>query len=176
MRKGPYQVISSTVVYKNPWIEVREDKVKTDDGNDGLFGTIDYGSGLTIVAVNAKREVYLVKEYFYVLEEYGLQLPSGGIDEGETPLEAAKRELREETGVVAKQWHELGFIHPLTMILKSPAYLFLAMETEEQNQTDRTTTPMKMLFDDAYELMLKNEITHAPSCMALVKAKHLMDE
>lgn len=176
MKKGSYRVISSTIVYKNPWIEVREDKIKTDKGKDGVFGTVDYGRGITICAVNSKREVYLIKEYYYVLEEYGVQLPSGGIDNGETPLEAAKRELKEETGIIAKQWYELGFIQHLTMIVKTPTYLLLTVETEEREQTNNTTARIIVPFDTAYNRVLNNEIVHAASCMTLVKAKHFMQE
>lgn len=62
MKKGPYRVLSSKIAYKNPWIKIREDKVMRPDGKKGVFGVIDYGSGVSIVALSKKREIYLVRE------------------------------------------------------------------------------------------------------------------
>lgn len=175
MKKGPYEVISSSQVYKNPWIEVREDKVLGPDGKQGTFGVIDYGSGVSIVALDSRKNIYLVREYYYAIEQYGLQVPSGGIDEKETPLETAKRELKEETGITAKKWAELGFTNPLTMILKSPAYLFLAFNLEDNGIVEKGIEIVKTPFDKAYEMVLSSEINHAPSCLAIMKAKVYLD-
>src|SRR5260221_6611673 len=130
--RGPFTIKSSKTVYKTPWIEVKEDEVIRPDGTEGIFGTIDYVPGLSIVALNKNNEIYLVKEYYYVLEEEGIQTPSGGVDSGESPLQAAKRELLEETGCVSDEWIDLGLVQPLTMIIKSPAKLFLAKDVTEK--------------------------------------------
>lgn len=176
MKKGPYEVTHSSWVYKNPWIEVREDKVLGPGSKQGTFGVIDYGSGVSVVALDSRKNVYLVKEYYYAIEQYGLQVPSGGIDHKETSLEAAKRELKEETRIIAKKWVELGFTHPLTMILKSPAYLFLAIDLESKGSVEKGIKIVKTPFDKAYEMVLSSEINHAPSCLAIMKAKVYLDK
>src|SRR6266568_3431323 len=104
MKKGPFTVLNSKTVYKNDWIEVIEDEVIDAKGKPGLFGVIHYKSGVSVVALNAEREIYLIKEYNYALDNYNYKLPSGGIDAGETPLDGAKRELEEETGLIANNW------------------------------------------------------------------------
>lgn len=175
MKKGPYEVISSSQVYKNPWIEVREDEVIGLDGKQGTFGVINYGSGVSIAALDSQKNIYLVKEYYYAIEQIGLQVPSGGIDDKETPLEAAKRELKEETGITAKKWVGLGFTNPLTMILKSPAYLFLALDLENKGSGEKGIEIVKTPFDKAFEMVLSSEINHAPSCLAIMKSKVYLD-
>ena len=118
-KRGPFKVKSSATIYKNPWIEVREDKVIRPDGTEDIFGTVDYNPGVSIVVLTENNEIYLVKEYDYVLDEVGIKLPTGGIDKGESALQAAKRELLEETGCESKNWIDLGLIQPFTMIIKS---------------------------------------------------------
>jgi hypothetical protein len=170
MKKGPFTLKESKVVYKNPWIEVREDKVVKPDGTDGIFGTVDYSPGVSVVALTKEREILLIKEYFYVLAVEGIQTPSGGIDAGETPLDAAKRELQEEVGATSSTWIPLGFIQPLTMIIKSPAHLFLALNVEEGQHTDLLVAPLKLSFEEAYNRVLDSKIYHGPSCVAILKA------
>lgn len=174
-KKGPYKVLSSKKVYKNPWIEVREDKVERD-GQKGIFGVVDYGSGVSVVALNKQGRIYLVKEYYYAIESYGLQVPSGAIDNGESPLEAAKKELLEETGFIARSWQELGFVHPLTMAIKSPAYLFLAREVEQKQEPEDNIEVVELPFEEAYQMVLKSKINHAPSCVAIMKANMYLKE
>lgn len=173
--RGPFKVKSSKKVYKNPWIEVKEDKVIRPDGTDGIFGIIDYGKGVTIVALNHKKELFLVKEFFYALNRFGIHLPSGGVDTGETSLQAAKRELREETGVVAKTWKSLGYVDPLTQILSCPHELFLATDIQELEKEEEEIENIKMPFSEAYQMVLDSKITHAPSCIAILKAKFYID-
>lgn len=174
---GPYKIKKSKVVYKNPWIEVNEDSVIRPDGTEGIFGTVDYAPGLSIVALNENHEIYLVKEYYYVLEKEGIQTPTGGIDAGETALEAAKRELLEETGCVSDTWIDLGMIDPFTMIIKSPTKLFLALDTHEKlsQPQDKLVKKMHVPFEKAYKMVMDGMITHGPSCVAILKAKIYLD-
>ena len=176
-KRGPYTITSSEPIYKNPWITVVEDKILRPDGTEGTFGTVDYIPGLSIVALNENHEIYLVKEYYYVLEKEGIQTPTGGIDEGETPLEAAKRELLEETGCASNTWIDLGLIHPFTMIIKSPTSLFLALDTYEKlpQPQDKMVRKVHVPFEKAYNMVMDGMISHAPSCVAILKAKIYLD-
>ncbi len=175
MRKnGPWNVQSSEIKYKNPWIEVREDKVLRPDGTEGIFGTVDYGRGVSIVALDAHHNIHLVKEYFYVLEEYGTLTPSGGIDGNETPLQAAHRELLEELGLTSNQWLELGITNALTMIIKHPSYLFLARDVKVVQESESGIERVVMPFDDACTMVMDSKITHGPSCVAILKARQVL--
>lgn len=178
MKKGPYTVLDTKKIYKNPWIEVTEEKVIRPDGKEGIFGLIDYQPGVSVVALSEGNEVYLTKHYLYAIEEYGLELPSGGIDKNETPLDAAKRELLEETGLTSGSWTPLGFVHPFTMIIKSPAHLFLATNVKQEKLTTDSEEGLeikKVPFEEAHAMVLENKITHAQSCVGLLKAKAYFD-
>lgn len=175
MKRGPYKVVSSKTVYKNPWIKVREDSVVNDKGEKSLFGVIDYKPGVSIIALDKKKNIYLVKEYYHAIGEYGIQVPSGGIEKGQKGLDAAKDELLEETGLVAKKWINLGFVHPLTLILNSPVDLFLALDLSEDKKPEQGIEVLKMPFEKAYQMALDSKINHAQSCVAILKAKIWLD-
>jgi ADP-ribose pyrophosphatase len=173
--RGPFKIKKSKAIYKNPWIEVKEDAVIKPDGTEGIFGIIDYGKGISVVALNEKNEIILVKEFLYVLNRYGIGLPTGGVDAGENYITAAKRELLEETGFKAKKWKSLGIIHPLTMILSCPHELFLATDVEPGEAKEAEVEVITMPFEKAYKMVLDSKIPHAPSCVGILKAKAYLE-
>lgn len=105
--KNPYQVVSTKIMYENPWMRVREDAVIRPDGTNGIYGIMESDDSVVIVALNNHAEVYLVKSYSYPAAAWSWTLPGGGGNK-EHPMKAAKRELAEETGIVASEWVSLG--------------------------------------------------------------------
>lgn len=175
--KGPFQVLSSEQVYRNPWISVREDKVIRPGGNEGIFGVIEMQTGSTVLAIDEENMIYLVKEYKYGIEKDSMELMSGAIDEGESPLDAAKRELEEEIGIEAKEWVDFGLVNPFTTIVNSPNYMFLAMgiTKSEQNLDEGEVLEIeKVPFSEAVNMVMKSEITHAASCVLILKANEYL--
>lgn len=108
-----WKKINSRIVYRNPWIKVREDAVVRPDGKKGIFGFLEKYPGVFIIALDSDNSVFLNEEYRYPIKKSLLQLPAGVVD-GENILKNAKKELREETGITAKKWKRLGgfFVAP----------------------------------------------------------------
>ncbi|HRP36975.1 MAG TPA: NUDIX domain-containing protein, partial [Candidatus Dojkabacteria bacterium] len=123
-----WKILSSRDVYKNPWLKVKEDKVIIESGRERTFTTVDIKPGVSVLVVDEKMSAYVSKGDQYALDEEITGVTAGGgIDDGESPLECAKRELKEETGFIASEWIELGKVHAITSgIISSPNYLFLA--------------------------------------------------
>ena len=174
MKHGPYTLTFSKDVYKNPWIRVHEDHILRPNGKEGLYGIVEYSGGVTTVALNDKNEIYLVKEYHYAVDEDGITLPGGGIDTGEVPLAAAKRELLEESGVVAKEWVELGSAQPSPMIMNNTEHLFLAVGAEVKAGHEEEFTLLTVPFGEAVQMVMDSKIKHAASCIAILKAKEFL--
>lgn len=175
---GPLKIKKSIPKYKNPWINVREDQVVMPDGGNGIFGIVDMNPGISVLAVDHENNAYLVEEFRYALGRMSIEVSNGAIDPGETPLEAAQRELREESGIIAKDWIDLGAVNPFTTVINSPSYQFLARKltfTESQPEKNEFIQKIKMPYKEALEKVMKGEITHSPSCVAILKAQKYLN-
>jgi ADP-ribose pyrophosphatase len=172
--KGPYEFLSRTRVYDNPWLELHEDRVIHPDGREGYFGVVQMKPGSTVLALSDGGDAYLVREYKYAVERESLELMSGGLEAEETPLEAAKRELKEEVGLEAREWIELGVVDPFTTLINSPNYLFLALGVEE-GEPDRDESEVLEIFkvplSEVVQMVMRSEITHGASCVLILKAQ-----
>jgi ADP-ribose pyrophosphatase len=171
---GPYRVLSSKAIYSNPWISVREDHVLRPDDGTASFGIVDMKAGSTVLAIDRNSEVLLAREFKYAVERESLELISGGIETGESPLEAGKRELKEEAGLEAAEWVDMGVVDPFTTAIRSANHIFLARDLTE---VPRHLDPGEMLdivrvpLSQAVQMVMSSEITHAPSCTLLLKAE-----
>ena len=125
---NPFTLISTKKVYENPWISVREDRVVRPGGKEGIFGVVTMNHGVTVIAIDHDDNVITTDEFAYALEKNSFEVVSGGMDHDESPLECAKRELKEETGYEATEWIDLGYIDPFTSIIRSRNYIFLARD------------------------------------------------
>ncbi len=170
---GPWKIKSSEVKYKNPWIEVREDQVVRPDGKDGVYTTVRMKDGASVLAMDENGEVYLTKEFKYAIGKEGIEVMSGAIEKDEKPLDAAKRELKEELGLEAAEWIDLGFLNVFTSVVKSDANLYLARKlssvANEQEGTE-TMNILKVPFDQAVQWVMESKITHGQSCVLILKA------
>jgi 8-oxo-dGTP pyrophosphatase MutT (NUDIX family) len=100
-------MLSSKVTYKNPWMQIREDTIEKLDGSKGIYGVMESRDSVMVVVVNEENEIYLVNTFSYPSHSWNWELPGGGGDNEEF-VTASKRELAEETGIIANEWHILG--------------------------------------------------------------------
>ena len=176
-KNGPWTVISTKGIYKNPWINVREDKVIRPDGNDGIFGVVDLKNGITVLPIDNDGNVFLVEQYRYVMKKKTIEAISGGIEDNENPLSAAKRELKEEAGIEAKEWINLGIINPLTTVVSSQNYLFLAKDlTFSEANPDGTEKikPIKVSLKQAINWVMEGKIDSSVTTTIIFKATTLL--
>jgi ADP-ribose pyrophosphatase len=170
---GPWQVHATREVYHDQWIRVEQDQVTRPDGKPGTFCVVHIQPGVTVLAVDDDGRAHLAEEFHYAVGRRTLEAVSGGIDEGEEPEAAARRELKEELGIEAAEWIELGRVDPFTSMVLSPARLFLARRLTF-GKTDREGTEVirrvEMPLADAVAAVMEGKITHAPSCVAILKA------
>ena len=174
-KKGPWLVAGTKVVYQNPWIKVREDKVIRPDGKKGIFGVVSMIPGVSVLPMDDKGNVYLTKEYHYGVERVTIEAISGGIDKGETKLQAAKRELKEEAGLVAKKWTCLGVVDPFTTAVVSPNHIYLAQkltQSKDEQEGTETIKVIKVPFERAVDWVMTSKVTHSATATLILKAKN----
>jgi len=105
---GPWIVKSARRAFINPWIEVIDHDVAHPSGADGEYGLVHFKNvAVGILPIDAGGEVFLVGQHRFAIDRYSWELPEGGAPRHEAPLDAAQRELLEETGLIARSWAEM---------------------------------------------------------------------
>ncbi len=174
--KKPYKTLSSKIVYQNlPWLRVREDQILHPDGRPGLYSVVETVEAAFIVAVNGQQEVYLVRQFRYPTQELGWEVSSGGIDAGEQPLQAAKRELQEEMGLSAAKWTALGAYHAVNGYANTRSHFFLAQDLQEDSSfqpptNEGITEVCKVPLEKLSEYMTPEHMPDGQSVFALLLA------
>ena len=169
---GPWKIVKSEQMYSDPWIKLFRDQVQRPDGKPGTYATVHLKAGVCVVAMDNEGNLHLTKEFHYAVGRTTIEGVSGGIEEDESPSVAATRELAEELGISANRWTKLGTIDPFTAAVLSPVEIFLA-EDLSFNQTNPEGTELIehviMPFDEAVQAVLNGVITHAPTCIAILR-------
>ncbi len=170
---GPWQILARREVYRDPWIDVTRDEVIRPDGQPGSHCIVRLKAGVSVLAVDDEQVAYLTEEFHYAVGRTTLEAVSGGIDDGESPEQTARRELQEELGITASRWSDLGVCDPFTSVVTSPTRLFLAQglcfgpATQEGTEQIRCR---KLPLAEAVEMALDGRISHSPSALLILKA------
>jgi 8-oxo-dGTP pyrophosphatase MutT (NUDIX family) len=115
------------VAYENPWMTVWHDEVIRPDGSDGIYGVVHFeNTAVGVLVLDDQDRTVLVGQHRYTLDEVSWEIPEGDVPPGESALDGARRELREETGLEATTWVELAHLTLSNSITDERAVLFLA--------------------------------------------------
>jgi 8-oxo-dGTP pyrophosphatase MutT (NUDIX family) len=173
---SPWRTRSSREVYRNQWMRLREDEVVTPTGTDGVYAVVEKTCALGVVAVDDEDRVVLVGQWRYPLDRYSWEVVEGGLDEGEEPLAGIQRELAEEAGLGADEWHELTTA-PLALsnsVMDEEARLWLAtglrpVEVASDDPTELLQVT-RVPFDEVLEACLDGRIDDSLTLLAVFLA------
>jgi len=178
MHPNPWKTLASRIVYANRWLKVREDAVLRPDGKEGIYSIIELRPSVGVIALNDAREIVLAGQWRYPLGRHSWEIPRGGSGAGETDLLAvAKRELREETGVSARDWRRLGAVDVNNGVTSDVEHLFLAtgLSCGGTHQDPEEDIEVRWVpFEKAVEMTVSGEITEVCSVAAILMAARLL--
>lgn len=177
MQKPPYLIRASRDAYQNPRMRVQEDDVELPSGERRMFAVLHLVPGATTIPLDDDGNVVLLEEYAHANGRYTLNGCSGGLEPNESPEDGARRELKEELGLGARELVNLGVLEPFTSFVNSPNHMFLARGLFSMEYTPDPWEPLKIVrmpFHEALQKVLDSEITHGASCVAILKAARLL--
>lgn len=176
--KNPWTTLSVSEVYSNPWISISHREVLNPNGGRGIYGLVSFKNlAIGVVPVDSEGNTFLVGQFRYTLDQYSWEIPEGGGPKGEEPLETAKRELLEETGLVANNWELLCPIHTSNSVTDEYGFVFLATNlTQEESEPEETEELqiMKLPLAEAISMVERGEITDSLSIAGLLMAGRKM--
>lgn len=168
---GPWLRRSRRVAYENAWITVWHDEVTRPDGAPGIYGVVHFENlAAGVLALDDRDRVLLVGQHRYTLGADSWEIPEGGVPAGESALDGARRELLEETGVVATAWREIARVHLSNSVSDEAAVLFLATGLTIGRASPDGTEELEVRwvpFDEAVAMSLDGRISDAMSVIAI---------
>lgn len=161
------------MIFENPWITLYEDQVINPNGGENQYGYVHFkNTAIAVVPIDEHGCTWLVGQHRYTLDEYSWELPMGGGSGDESPLDAAKRELREETGLTADRWEELMTLHTSNSITDEVGIVFVArgLQTGDTDFDETEDLAVQRLpLEDAVDMAIDGRVTDAISVAALLR-------
>ena len=168
---GPWTRHTRRVAYENPWIVVWHDEVTRPDGGPGIYGVVHFRNAASgVVVLDESDQLLLVGQHRYTLDAYSWEIPEGGVAPNEDPLDGIRRELREETGMSAREWRQIGTYALSNSITDELGLLWLATGLSEGEAAPDPTEDLAVRwvpFDEALAMTVDGRITDAVSIMGI---------
>jgi 8-oxo-dGTP pyrophosphatase MutT (NUDIX family) len=169
--QNPWRILDQKEVYENSWIRLTEFQVINPSGGKGIYGKVHFKHiAVGVIPLDANRNTWLVGQYRFPLDQYSWEIPEGGGRMDEDPLEAAKRELLEETGLVAENWTKILTMHLSNSVSDELAVIYLAGKLEQKRPEPEETEQLvikKLHFDEAVRMLDEGKITDSMSVAAI---------
>ena len=173
-KNGPWIIRSETRAFENPWIKVTDHDVQHPDGSDGEYGVVSFKNiAIGVLPITESGDTWIVGQHRFPSNKYSWELPEGGGPVGASPLESAKRELREETGVSASEWVELIRFDVSNSVTDERAICYLAYGLSEGASSPEPSELLevkRVSLKDLYHKVMNGEISDSLTIMMVLMA------
>jgi len=178
MESNPWKINAEKLIYQNPWISLTEYDVINPSGGKGIYGKVHFKNiAVGVLVLDENLETYLVGQYRFTLNAYSWEMPEGGCPVGSEPLDSAKRELLEETGLFAEEWTELLQMHLSNSVSDESAIIFLARGLHQGEADPEETEQLevkKIPFAEMVKMVDEGIITDSMTVAAVYKVQLLL--
>ena len=175
-------VISSKEAYKSPIFRVTEDHAVDPGGFEIKRAIVQHGGSAVMMAIERQGNVdriLLVRQYRLPARQYMWELPAGRLDEGESPLQTAQRELREETGYAAQNWKELQAFYPSPGYVSEKMTIFIATDLtagQAENMEDERIETKWFTAPEVHKMIESGEISDAKTMIGYYRWKDSLNQ
>ena len=172
------KTLTSEYVYNGKVIDVKRDNILVSNGHKSVREVVEHSGGVVILAIHDDK-ILLVKQYRYPLKETAIELPAGKLEKGEDPDFASKRELKEETGYIAKKWTKLGYIFTSPGFCDEKLHLYLAQDLEYIKQTpdeDEILEAYEEPVNKVLEMIDNGIINDSKTICAIMRARSYLND
>ena len=176
--RGPWRTKSEELKYQTDWIAVSHHEVIDPKGNDGIYGVIHFKNiAVGMLPLDEEGFTWIVGQYRYPIGNYSWEMPEGGGKRDVPTIETAKRELKEETGILAKKWTKILEMDLSNSASDEHAVVYLAQDLEfEEAEPDSTEDLQvkKVHFSELLEMVLKGEVRDAITVATVLKVEVML--
>ncbi|MCE9540711.1 MAG: NUDIX hydrolase [Bacteroidetes bacterium] len=167
-------------MYDSPWIGLTKHDVLNPNGNPGTYSVVHFKNlAIGILPLDNDYNTWIVGQYRYPINQYSWEIPEGGGNHNVPPLDSAKRELHEETGISANKWTKIQEVHLSNSASDEFSILYIAQDLsfgESEPEDDEQLVVRKLHFNELYHMVESGEITDSLTVITVLKAKLLMLE
>ncbi|MGI9861217.1 NUDIX hydrolase [Moorella naiadis] len=168
--------LTSERIYEGRILNLRRDKVRLPNGREASREVVEHPGAVAIIALDAEKNVYLVRQYRYPINRATLEIPAGKLDAGEEPLACAQRELAEEVGLAAAEWQPLLTFYSTPGFSNEIMHLFLATGLRphrEKADDDEFIEIVRVPLAEAVTMALGGELQDAKSIAGILAAARI---
>jgi len=177
-KENPWTTLSIKEVYDNPWINITHREVLDYSKNSGIYGKVHFKNvAVGILPLDKNLNTWIVGQYRYTLDQYSWEMPEGGGKIGNNPIESAKRELLEETGITAKKWTKVLDIHTSNSVTDEYGICYVAQDLtfgESEPESCEDLVIKKIPFEKLYQMVMQGEVTDSLTVATVLKVKLML--
>ncbi|MEI6489334.1 MAG: NUDIX hydrolase [Bacteroidota bacterium] len=178
--KNPWTTLTSEKIFDSPWIGLTKHDVLTPNNTPGTYSVIHFKNiALAILPLDKENNTWIVGQYRYPINQYSWEVPEGGGKLDVAPLDSAKRELLEETGITANKWTKIQELHLSNSASDEFGILYIAQDLsfgDAHPEDEEELVCRKIHFDELYQLVCDGKITDSLTVTIVLKAKLMMME
>lgn len=172
-----FEILNRETVFKGKVFDIDLYQVRLPDGRTGRLDIVQHNDAVTLVPFDADGQIWFIRQYRLAARKELLELPAGVMENGETPLEAAQRELREETGLAAGRLQKIASFYLAAGYTTECMHVFLAEElfpSPLPPDVNEQLTLEKMSLEQALRLVESGQIEDAKTLVALLRVEKLI--
>jgi ADP-ribose pyrophosphatase len=172
-----WETLSSRLIWESRWYDLRQDRLRTQDGHEFTYTMVDHPGAVWVVPVTSEGQVVLVRQYRYTVDDWCYEVPAGGISPDLSPEEVARRELFEEIGGTATGLRYVGRFYTSNGISNEIAYVYLAggVKLGEPHREPTELMEMRLVpVEEVLRMARNGEISDGPSALAILWCESLL--